>query len=231
MNTEQIPLPLAAHEQPSLDNFISNTNGKSAIAALQQFCHHYNEPFIYLWGPSHSGKSHLLQACCRQLQSQGLQVFYLDARTTLSASIVSDLEQVELVCIDNLARLMGNPTWEEALFHLFNKRYDSKSRLLITAPCPPKQLACQLPDLQSRLCWGLTFQLTMLNDECKLTALQQRAKARGLALSQEAGQFLLNHAPRELSRLFALLDQLDHASLAEQRPLTIPFIKSHLNLI
>ena len=83
-----------------------------------------------------------------------------------------------------------------------------------------------MPDLRSRLQWGPVFQLKPLSDEKKIIALQLRANQRGLVLPDNVAQYLLTHFPRDLFTLFERLDELDKASLAMQRRLTIPFIKS-----
>ena len=86
-------------------------------------------------------------------------------------------------------------------------------------------LKIKLPDLVSRLAWGLTLYLQLLNDDDKLSALQLRAGKRGFDLPDNVGRYLLSHNTRDLSSLFDLLDHLDEASLAAQRKLTIPFVK------
>mgnify|MGYP001567375959 CR=1 FL=1 len=41
-------------------------------------------------------------------------------------------------------------------------------------------------------------------------------------------KYILNHYPRHMGILFVALDKLDKASLAAQRRLTIPFVKTVL---
>jgi DnaA family protein len=72
------------------------------------------------------------------------------------------------------------------------------------------------------------LQLKPLNDDQKLAALQKRAALRGLELNNDAGRFLISRYSRNLCELFALLDKLDHASLSEQRRLTIPFLRRYI---
>ncbi len=57
-----------------------------------------------------------------------------------------------------------------------------------------------------------------------------RAERRGMTLVEEVGKYILTHCPRHMSTLFAALDVLDKASLAAQRKLTIPFVKSVLQV-
>ena len=49
---------------------------------------------------------------------------------------------------------------------------------------------------------------------------------RGFELSDDVGNYLLRHYQRNLADLFVLLERLDRVSLAEQRRLTVPFVKS-----
>jgi DnaA family protein len=58
--------------------------------------------------------------------------------------------------------------------------------------------------------------------------LQLRAARRGLDLSEEAALYLVHRLPRDLHSLFAVLDQLDEASMVAQRRLTIPFLREAL---
>ena len=102
--------------------------------------------------------------------------------------------------------------------------------MLFSANANPAELSVKLPDLASRLAWGLSFQVPLMGDNEKQQALTLRAKARGIELSDEVAQFILHRAPRHIGELFEILDRLDRASLAEQRKLTIPFVKQVLSL-
>jgi DnaA family protein len=150
--------------------------------------------------------------------------------TSSSSQILENFETISLVCLDDIHCIAGKKDWEEAIFNLFNRLQLSGNRLLVTAKSVASQLNLQLPDLTSRLLSGLIFQVQELEDEDKIAALQWRAKWRGLTLSKETGEFLLNRIPRNFSALINTLEKLDNASLAEQRKLTIPFIKSVLEI-
>lgn len=58
--------------------------------------------------------------------------------------------------------------------------------------------------------------------------LAQRAALRGLELPEPVADYLLRRCSRDLSTLLALLDRLDLAALAQQRRLTIPFVREQL---
>ena len=69
-----------------------------------------------------------------------------------------------------------------------------------------------------------------LDDEQRLRALQHRAAWRGLTLPEDAARYLLSRLDRSPERLFRYLDELDRASLAARKSLTIPFVNTVFGL-
>ncbi len=219
---QQLPLRIGLRDSATFANFFATGNA-AACHALQQL----NEPFIYLWGGRGSGKTHLLQAACHAVSEEGESAVYLPMGelSALSPQVLEGMEQMALVGIDELDAIIGNIHWEQALFHLYNRVRDSSKRLVVAGQSSPASLGLSLPDLVSRLTWGPVYQLQLLDDEGKAAALRQRAVQRGMEMSPEVASYLLNHAPRDMHALFALLDELDEVSLAAQRRLTIPFVR------
>jgi len=72
------------------------------------------------------------------------------------------------------------------------------------------------------------YHIHELDEQGRAQALQLRAAQRGLQLPQETLDYLMKRLPRDLHTLFRILDELDEASLAAQRRLTIPFIRAAL---
>ena len=89
-------------------------------------------------------------------------------------------------------------------------------------------MGLQLPDLASRLGWGLVFQLQPLDDAGKQEVLKLRAAQRGLQLTDEVARYILSRGARGMGELFAALETLDQASLRDQHRLTIPFVKREM---
>lgn len=224
----QLPLGVTLRDDMTFDNFYGECN-QEVLFSLRQLIHRQGENFIYLWGREGVGISHLLQACCHEIFNHGEQAIYLSfSEQHLQPDVLHDLEAFQLICLDDIDLVLGKADWEEALFYLYNRVREKNGRLLVAAKQPPTVLACQLLDLKSRLCWGLTLQVHLLPDEEKLSALQIRAHNRGLVLADEVANFLLRYAARDMTTLFNLLERLDRASLAAKRRLTIPFIKQAL---
>ncbi|HEB78530.1 MAG TPA: DnaA regulatory inactivator Hda [Methylothermaceae bacterium] len=225
----QLPLQLNFSQQLGFVHYHSGAN-REAVVALQRCASGEGERYLYLWGETGTGKTHLLQACCQTAHQQGQRVGYLPLHQFhhRSPAVLEGLDQVDLLCLDDMHTIAGNPGWELALFHCFNRLSEQGRRLIVASRHPPTRLAIELADLRTRLAWGLTLQLKPLNDADKLAALQLRAKQLGLELSPQVGRFLLTRFPRDLSSLWHLLEQLDRATLAAKRKLTVPFLKQFL---
>lgn len=222
---QQLALRIGLRDSATFANFYAGDNA-AVLHVLQQA----DEPFIYLWGTQGSGRSHLLQAACHAETGRGGAPAYLPLGELAPAGVglLEGLEQMSLICLDDVQAIAGDAAWEEGLFHLYNRIREAGGRLLAAADASPLTLGINLADLRSRLGWGPVFQLQGLDDAGKLAALQLRARARGMALSDEVGSYLLRHSPRDMRALFDLLERLDRASLTAQRRLTIPFIREFL---
>lgn len=230
---QQLSLGVSLNDDATFANFYITEGSANAqiVHALNQQLTDFGEQFIFLWGGAGVGITHLLQASCIAAEQSGLSVQYLPLKDTAGFApeyLLEGLDQLDLVCLDGLQAVIGNPAWEQALFNFFNRMRDSGRRLLMAADLGPHELPIQLPDLKSRLNSGLGYQVQPMSDDEKKAALQLRARARGLDLSDEVVQFILHRAPRDMNELFCYLNRLDDASLAEQRRLTIPFVKQVL---
>ncbi len=157
----------------------------------------------------------------------GHSAVYLPMREIgpLSPEILFGLEQLSLICLDDIHLITGSADWEEALFHLFNRLRESNCHLIISADQPPNRLNIQLADLKSRLTWGPCYQLQILDDQEQQHALIKAAEQRSISLNSETARYLQQRLPRDMHSLMSLIDWLDHHSLVAQRKLTIPFVR------
>ena len=229
--TQQLPLSLGLQHLPSLDDFIVGHN-QVVIDALQRSLEGDGEAILYLFGPAGCGRSHLLQGQCALAEEHGLQCAYLGLsdRATLSPEMLEGLETLDLIAVDDIQLIAGDSAWEEALFVLFNRCRDLGTRMIFSADCGPAALPIRLPDLRSRLAWGLSLSLRALDDKGRLELLQLLAARRALKLPDDVARYLLERTPRHPSDLADTIARLDQASLAEKRRLTIPFVRDSLQL-
>jgi len=227
MPTTQLALQLFNDFEQNFANFY-RANNEHIIDCLQSL--YLANPLtnqVYIWGNSQSGCSHLLQATCIECSNHKLSTIYLPLHQIINydPTLLQNLEQYDLICIDDLHLLHNKPLWQEQIFHLFNRATENNSRLLFAASCNVRGLNLQLDDLTSRLSLSLVFQIAPLSDEGKISALQLHASKLGLQLTDEVGQFILRHYSRNMTEIVKLLTKLNRISLQEQRKLTIPLVK------
>jgi len=227
---KQLPLQFEFRANQTFEDFFPG-NHSEVLNHLLNASVGLGERQVFIWGLSGLGKSHLLQACCHRAQNAGLSSFYfsLSALELPDPELLTGLEMFDVVCFDNMEQIAGNTAWEEAFFNFFNRHRDQDHSLIMSANCAPNQIAIQLPDLKTRLNWGLTLKLQPLSDNDKIKALIFKADKMGFQISTQVGHFLLTHYERDLPSLWALLTKLDQASLAAKRKLTIPFLKQILS--
>jgi DnaA family protein len=226
---QQLPLHFEFRASQTFNDFFSGANHE-IVTHLQQCINGLGEQQIFLWGKSGQGKTHLLQACCHEAQNHNLSSFYFDLSNGQlpDSDMLTGLDECEVVCFDNIEPISGNANWELAFFNFFNQHRDRGHKLIISASSAPNAIAIQLPDLRTRLNWGLTLKIQTLSDSERIEALIFKAGQMGFEIAPQAGRFLLTHYDRDLASLWALLGKLDKASLAAKRKLTIPFLKQIL---
>ncbi len=227
--SKQLPLQFEFRTNQTFNDFFVGNN-QEIISHLQNSVAGHGELQIFIWGQSGLGKTHLLQSCCQLAQSLNRSSFYLDLASAHlpDADILTGLDSLDLVCLDNVEAIAGKSDWELAFFHFFNQHRDSEHTLIISADCLPNQIPVRLPDLKTRLNWGLTLKIQPLADNDRISALTIKARRMGFEISPQVGLFLLTHYGRDLSVLSLILEKLDKASLAAKRKLTIPFLKQIL---
>ncbi len=226
MSVPQLPLALRYPPDHRLENFIAAPPG--AIAQLQALAEIDHADWLYLAGASGTGKTHLALALCATAEQAGRRPGYLplgSARGRVRDALEA-LEGNDVVALDGLEAIAGDRDDEVALFDFHNRARSAGLNLLYTAREVPDALALVLPDLRSRLSQNARIILQPLDDAARAEVMRDRAQRRGLVLEDAAIDWMLLHTDRSLTSLVALLDRLDRESLAAQRRVTVPFVRS-----
>ena len=229
MSGPQLALSVQLRDSARFANFLAGGN-RELVSQLQSIAHGTGDSLCYCWSTSGQGKTHLLQAACHAARQAGRGAMYVALRQAaeLSPALLDDLAGLDLVCLDDIEAIMGQRAWEEALFSCYNALREAGTGLIVSADRAPARLPLVLPDLRSRLEWGLVYQVRPLTDGERLEALQLRARSRGFDIPDDTARYLMHRGPRAMPALFDLLDRLDMASLAARKKLSVPFVKEVL---
>lgn len=225
----QLALDIQPAPDSDLDSFRAGDNGE-LVSQLRASALGKGEPYLFFWGASATGKTHLLQGITRSASDAGRRAVCLPLgqRSVLAPALLEGLEQLDLVCLDDVQSVAGDAAWEEPLFHLFNRLRTQGSNLLVSADRPPVNLPFGLPDLRSRLAWGPCYQLHPLDDNESLQLLIDRARRFGMDLSPEAARYILYRCPRDAGHLMEAIKRLDRLTLERQRRPSIQLIRDLL---
>lgn len=230
MSTPQLPLGVELPQTATLDAFVGATNAgvRAAVAALAAG----QSEQLYLHGPRATGKTHLLQAACRDAAGRGQRGAYVPVSDMgrHAPALLAGMQTLDCLCLDRVGAIAGDREAEIALVGLVDGLRAHGGRLLVADRYPVGELPLVLADLASRLSWGSVHALAEPDDADKETLLVRRAAQRGMRLPAASARFLLRHGPRDVPSLMAALARLDTASLAAQRRLTIPFVKQALGV-
>jgi len=225
----QLPLALRFPPDQRFETFVAAPAG--ALAQLRAFARGEGAAGgVFVCGPAATGKTHLMLAACAEAESAGLRPVYcpLAAAAGRVREALDALEHADLLALDGLDTIAGTLEDEIALFDAHNRARDAGRRLLYAARVSPDALSLALPDLRSRLSQCARIALEPLDDEGRAEVLRLRASRRGLLLEAAAIEWLLRRVDRDLASLTSVLDRLDRESLAAQRRLTVPFLRSVL---
>ena len=222
----QIPFEFGNFQKIDFASFIEGEN-QDLLDFLITVTKKKKNDCLYIWGSQGTGKTHLLQAACKQADDMNSQVTYIPLKQheEFDSEIFNGLGKLDLICVDDLEFISGNLEWQQRLTLLYNEIRDNNNSIIISSTSSPKNIKIELDDLKSRLVWGQVHKIKPPNDELKIEILKRKASERSFELSESVAEFLIHRTDRDLNSLIKILDVIDHSSLAAKRKVTIPFVK------
>ena len=226
---EQLTIALPAEEAMTFDSFYCNEENQTMVRYLQGFLSQDIDLNIYIWGLPGLGKTHLLQSLCNAGAAQGKSAVCLSlAEDYAQPDMLQGLEDLELVCLDDVHIVAKDEAWEHALFHCYNRIRERGHHLALSACQSPSGLGIALPDLASRMQWSTVFKIQPLSDEDKVAWINDWSKQRGMPMPIEVVNYLLTRMGRSVAELMEVLTVLETETLKKKRRLTLPFARACL---
>lgn len=210
---QQLLLDVRPPAEPDLARFVVGRNDELMAQLQAMLDGTAAERMVYVWGAPGSGKSYLLSAWARACRARGLDVD------------VTGLDAAQAVIADQVDQ--WDDAQQRAGFAAYNRVRDAGGLWLAAGNVAPAELPL-MPELQTRLGWGLVFHLQGLDDAEKRAALVQHAETLGFRLEPQIADYLLNHTARDMQSLLRVLEALDRFSLETRRPITLPLLRQLL---
>ncbi|CAN5247230.1 DnaA regulatory inactivator HdaA [soil metagenome] len=168
---------------------------------------------LVICGPEGVGKTHLAMAWANQAGATVLQSATQAPRATGPVLI----EAAERWADD------------EALFHLIN-RAPLEGGLLMTSRRPPLTWEARLPDLRSRLNALTVAELTEPDDALLSQVILKLFRERNIRPTDDVLPYLLRRMERSVPAARDLVDRIDEAADAEQRPISRVLVRQILEI-
>jgi DnaA regulatory inactivator Hda len=213
--TRQYPLPLPHREAMEADDFMVTPSNREAIAWIDQWPNWPSHGLI-IYGPAGCGKTHLSHVWLSKSHGKSVTL-----QEILSQNAGTLIMNNRMIAVDNAEKGMGKRETEEALFHLYNLLQETKGFLLLTAKQPPAQWHIQLADLRSRLLSLPAVSLAAIDDDLLSALLIKQFRDRQIDITMDIIDYLLPRVERSPEAIRRLVSDLDRASLAEGRGITV----------
>ena len=214
---EQIPIDFGFYTKKTLDNFIIGDNQDLYNLLLDL---HESDNLILVYGNKSSGKSHLCEALANSFHKNCIKI---DCDTNFNN--ISFFDFYELVIIDDIDKLLLKPSNEEKIFTVINNQILNKKSSLVTSTKELNKSDFILDDLHSRLFSDKIYSIADLSDKDKIDLMLSYCSQRGLEVSENVVNYIMNNCSRDLYFLCEFIKSIDYASLSTKRRITIPFIK------
>ena len=182
---------------------------------------------LFLYGIKKSGKSFLLQSVCNFYDSKNKSSLYVPISDVkkYGISFMDSLDNLDVICIDDIDLINSNKEWEIAIFNLINDCLISKCRLIFSSSLNPSSIKFDLKDLISRIKKIDHVELFPVSEDKLNDALIFICNLRSINLGEKEINYLVTYSKRNISDLINIINKLDKTSMQLKRKITIPLIK------
>ena len=220
----QLGLPISLDSKKLLDNFIANSE---LVNLIHQLFQDKKASEIYVYGLTGQGKTHVLQAVVLKALASDKNAIYIDCIDSFPEHLLDFIDQLSFISLYNVDLISKEN--QEIFFDLYNRARQAGVVILVSGSSLPADLTV-MKDLKTRLSLAAVYKLEALNDELTMEALNKQMNDRNLTIDSKIYEYLFKNYSRDLNTLVSAMNQLDKASLQSKKPISIPFIKSVLQL-
>jgi chromosomal replication initiator protein len=225
----------------NFQNFIEGDSNKLAYRvglsiAANTAPNIYNPFFIY--GPSGSGKSHLINAiglkfqetnpnkrvlCVSALQFQ--RQFADSVRHNTTNDFIKLYQSVELLIVDDIQEWMDAPKTLETFIQIFNQMICTGKQIILASNCRPVDLNGIKCSVLERFASGLAIELEKPNEQLCIDILNAKCNHVNQKISREVIEFIAKTANSSVFELAGVMNSLMAHSAISNSVIDIPMAK------
>jgi len=220
----QLGLPISLDSKMLLDNFIANSE---LLNLIHQLFQDKKASEIYVYGLTGQGKTHVLQGVVLKALASDKNAIYIDCIDSFPEHLLDFIDQLSFISLDNIDLISKEN--QEIFFDLYNRARQAGVVILVSGSSLPADLAV-MKDLKTRLSLAAVYKLEALNDELTMEVLNKQMNDRNLTIDSKIYEYLFKNYSRDLNTLVFAMNQLDKASLQSKKAISIPFVKTVLQL-
>ena len=225
--------------QFNFDNFVVGPSNSfahgAAIAVSKNPGSVYNPLFIY--GPPGVGKTHLLYAIANGIRKQNPQanIVYIKGDQFINELIEalqsgknvefrSKYREADLFLIDDIQFIAGKNSVQEEFFHTFNKLYEEKKQIVMTADRKPSDMLTLEDWLRTRFEWGLIADIQPPDYETRMAILKNKAIQLGLDLDDDVCNYIAINITNNVRQIEGTMKKIMAYRDLNNMPLDLPNI-------
>ena len=172
--------------------------------------------FIFIYGPSGVGKTHLCQAIgqramelhptmrvCYVSSSKFETQFIRDSlmRGTERGMFIDFYQQMDILIIDDIQGLIGKTKTQQAFFDIFNHLYLLGKQIIVTCDVPPVDLKGMEARIMTRIQSAMMLRIDRPDLELRRKILQRRVADSGVELGEECVEFIAENMQDNVRQL------------------------------
>ena len=172
--------------------------------------------FIFIYGPSGVGKTHLCQAIgqramelhptmrvCYVSSSKFETQFIRDSlmRGTERGMFIDFYQQMDILIIDDIQGLIGKIKTQQAFFDIFNHLYLLGKQIIVTCDVPPVDLKGMEARIMTRIQSAMMLRIDRPDLELRRKILQRRVADSGVELGEECVEFIAENMQDNVRQL------------------------------
>ncbi|MDT8318791.1 MAG: DnaA/Hda family protein [bacterium] len=165
---------------------------------------------LYIYGGRGLGKSHLIQAIANELAERGRKVAFCTGQDALDEGAEID-GAIDAILIDDICML--NSYAEQGFI-----RFTEKGGQLVLSGSESVESLPDSPLSRFIIREGKAADIGLPEEELRVAILRSKAEVEGIALPDDAAEFLANHISKNIASLLGALKRVSaHSALAGQK--------------